>query len=167
MKSRKIDVITNQLASYFGTITKASFVAEMLDPTYNPSSDFFQPPTPNPSDKAANALLDLTEGGKPMGEFLSSVQEILTGKDGEELEEDKAKVARTFRITFEPGVVKDDDNWHLNGCKNFGVSQGTGTKLPAYSMKEVLGIKGEGEGVTINGKPEDPDRSISRYAISD
>ena len=161
MKSRKIDVITNQLASYFGTITKASFVSEMLEPTYNPSSDFFQPPTPNPSDKAANALLDLTEGGKPMGEFLSSIQEILTGKDGEELDEDKAKVARTFRITFEPGIVKDDDNWHLNGCKNFNVTQGTGTKLPAYSMKEVLGINGEGEGVTINGKPEDPDRSIS------
>ena len=49
MKSRKIDVITNQLAAYFGTITKAAFVAEMLDPTYDPSSDFFQPPTPNAS----------------------------------------------------------------------------------------------------------------------
>jgi len=161
MKSRKIDVITNQMAAYFGTITKAAFVAEMLDPTYDPSSDFFQPPTPNPSDKAANALLDLTEGGETMGQFLSKVQEILTETEAESLEEDKKKVAQTFRVTFEPGVVNDDENLHINGCKKLKIGQGTPIKGSAYSMKEVLGISGEGEGVTVNGKPEDPDRSIS------
>lgn len=165
MKSRKIDVITNQLAAYFGTITKAAFVAEMLDPTYDPSSDFFQPPTPNASDKAANALLDLTEGGKTISDFLSSLQEILTAKDGESLDEDKTKVAQTFSVTFEPGIVNDDENWHINGCKNFDIGQGIPYPYPdkgtAHSMKDVLGVSGEGEGVTINGKPEDPDRSIS------
>ena len=122
MKSRKLDVITNQLAAYFGTITKAAFVAEMLDPTYDPSSDFFQPPEPNASDIAANSLLDLTEGGKTIGDFLLSLQEVLTPKDGEALEEDKQKVAETFRVTFEPGVVNDDENWHVNGCKNFDMA---------------------------------------------
>lgn len=161
MKSRKIDVITNQMASYFGTITKAAFVAEMLDPTYDPSSDFFQPPEPNPGDKAANALLDLTEGGKTIGEFLVNLQEILKEKDGESLEEDKLKVAKTFRVTFEPGVVNDDENLHINGCKKLPIGQGTPISGTAYSMKEVMGVSGEGEGVTINGKPEDPDRAIS------
>ena len=42
MKNRKLDVITSQMASYFGTITKSAFIAEMLEPTYNPSSDFFK-----------------------------------------------------------------------------------------------------------------------------
>ena len=86
MKSRKLDVITNQMASYFGTITKAAFVAEMLDPTYDPSSDFFQPPEPNPEQKAANALLDLTEGGKTIYKFLTDLDEILKGGDDEDVD---------------------------------------------------------------------------------
>ena len=128
MKDRKIDIITNQMSSYYGTITKAAFVAEMLNPTYDPSSDFFQPPTPNPEDRAANALLDLTEGGKTMGEFLRELQETLKEKpDGDDsVEASKKSVAKTFCITFEPGVVNDDDNWHVNGNKKIGNLQGFG-----------------------------------------
>lgn len=162
MKSRKLDVITNQMASYFGTITKAAFVAEMLDPTYDPSSDFFQPPDPNPEHKAANALLDLTEGGKTIYRFLTDLDEVLKGKedDDTDLETAKVSVAETFRVTFEPGQVPDD-TLHLNGP---GFDAGQGVPYPAlkvFSMKEVLGISGDGEGTTINGKPSDPDRSTS------
>ena len=162
MKSRKIDVITNQMASYFGTITKAAFVAEMLDPTYDPSSDFFQPPDPNPENKAANALLDLTEGGKTIYKFLTDLDEVLKGGDDEDLDLDSAKlgVATTFRVTFEPGQVPDD-TLHLNGG---ALDIGQGVPYPAtapFSMKEMLGISGDGEEATINGKCSDPDRSTS------
>jgi hypothetical protein len=164
MKDRKLDKITNQMASYFGTMTKAAFVAEMLDPTYDPASDFFQPPTPDPADKAANALLDLTEGGQTIYEFLAGLEGTLKTSDSDtSLETTKQNVATTFCVTFEPGVVTDDENWHLNGCKNFSSGQGhtKGGAKGTWSMKEVLGISGEGEGTTINGKANDPDRSIS------
>ena len=162
MKSRKLDVITNQMASYFGTITKAAFVAEMLDPTYDPSSDFFQPPEPNPEQKAANALLDLTEGGKTIYKFLTDLDEILKGGDDEDVDLDAAKedVAKTFRITFEPGQVPDDTK-HLNGP---AIDIGQGVPYPldkVCSIKEMLNIQGEGEEAVLNGKPSDPDRATS------
>ena len=172
MKNRKLDVITSQMASYFGTITKSAFIAEMLEPTYNPSSDFFQPPTPNPASIAANALLDLTEGGETIGGFLKKVEETLKEKPGDddhnaEVATGRKTVTETFCVTFEPGVINDEENFFINGCKNFNW-QGFGPKgkLPKdeqlpFSMKRVLGIKGEGEGVTVNGKPDDPDRAIS------
>ena len=117
MRSRKIDIITNQLASYFGTITKAAFVAEILEPTYDPSSDFFQPPNPNPEDKAANMLLDLTEGGKTINEFLTELEETLKeAPNGEgDLETIKFNVGSTFRVTFEPGSNWSNDSYHING----------------------------------------------------
>ena len=156
MKDRKIDIITNQMASYFGTITKAAFVAEMLDPTYDPSSDFFQPPDPNPEHKAANALLDLTEGGKTIYTFLTDLDETLKGAE----EPAKLGVATTFRITFEPGQVPDD-TMHMNGP---ALDIGQGVKYPpekVFSIKEMLGISGDGENATINGKCSDPDRATS------
>lgn len=173
MKDRKLDVITNQMAAYYGTITKAAFIAEMLDPTYDPSSDFFQPPNPDPASIAANALLDLTEGGEIIAGFLKKVEENLKEKPDDdqhnaEVRSGKKTVAETFCVTFEPGVVDDKENHHINGNKTVGYVQGYGKKggMPTaeeqpYSIKRMLGISGEGEGVTVNGKPEDPDRAIS------
>ena len=173
MKDRKLDVITNQMAAYYGTITKAAFISEMLEPTYDPSSDFFQPPNPDPASIAANALLDLTEGGEIIASFLKKVEENLKEKPDDdqhnaEVQSGKKTVAETFCVTFEPGVVDDKENLHINGNKTVGYIQGYGSKggMPTaeeqpYSIKRVLGIAGEGEGVTVNGKPEDPDRAIS------
>ena len=169
MKDRKIDKIVNQMASYYGTITKASFIAEMLDPTYDPSSDFFQPPDPNPEDRAANALLDLSEGGKTINEFLKELEETLAKKpesssgSGKSIDETRLDVAETFCITFEPGVVKDDENLHMNGSKKspFTSKQGSapGKKQKGvWSIKDVLGVKGEGDKSPINGRKDDPDK---------
>jgi len=162
MKDRKIDKITNQLASYFGTITKAAFVAEMIDPTYDPTSDFFTPPTPNPEHKAANALLDITEGGKTMSEFLLGLSDYTKPKDGEEVDVDSVKMgmAETFTVTFEPEFDEGGKNWIMNGSPK-NKQQGHPTPSKTFSIKKMLGVQGEGEGTTINGKTSDPDRSTS------
>lgn len=137
MKDRKIDKITNQLASYFGTITKAAFVAEMIDPTYDPTSDFFTPPTPNPEHKAANALLDITEGGKTMSEFLLGLSDYTKPKDGEEVDVDSVKMgmAETFTVTFEPEFDEGGKNWIMNGSPK-NKQQGHPTPSKTFSIKK-------------------------------
>lgn len=102
-----IERIVGQLGRYYGATSRSDFVSMLLLRSTDTQSSAFEIPDPTPARTAAQALLDVTEGGFTTPALVQKLNELVGSADEAQGDND---IPSLIKICYEPALLGDRDN---------------------------------------------------------